>query len=143
MHYTRWYVNGDPNVVKKPHRVPVIDGKKRCASCGAQKPLTRFPPSARAKYGRGSHCYDCRSLKKRAAKYGISAERFLALIEEQDGVCDICKRKPEGKGFAVDHCHGSGAVRGLLCGPCNSAIGLLREDPEILRSAIRYLTKRA
>lgn len=139
MHYSRWYVNGDPLVVKKPNRVAAIDGKKRCACCGEQRPLERFPPSPKALHGRGSHCYDCRSLKKRAARYGIAAEEFLALIAAQDEKCAICKRAPGLKGFSVDHCHQTGAIRGLLCGRCNTAIGLLWDDPAILRSAIDYL----
>lgn len=45
------------------------------------------------------------------------------------------------RNLAVDHCHENGHVRGLLCSSCNTAIGLLRDDPAILRSAIAYLEK--
>lgn len=139
MHYTRWRTHGDPTTVKKPHRVPVVDGKKTCASCGEWKPLVRFPPQAKAAHGRGSHCYDCRSLTKRAARYGIDPDEFRRLYRLQGGRCAICKKQPGVKGLSVDHCHTTGAIRGLLCGRCNTAIGLMHDDPDILRAAIEYL----
>lgn len=40
----------------------------------------------------------------------------------------------------VDHHHGTGAVRGLLCSPCNIAIGLFRESPARMRAAISYVS---
>lgn len=140
MHYIRWYTHGDPLVVKKPHRVAAVDGRKSCAMCGDMKPLERFPPDPRALHGRGSHCYDCRSLTKRAARYGITPTEFAARYKKQGGCCGICQQTPGIKGLAVDHCHETGHVRGLLCGRCNTAIGLMRDDPDILRSAIEYLT---
>jgi len=44
------------------------------------------------------------------------------------------------KALAVDHCHQSGAVRGLLCADCNMGIGKLKEDPLVFQSAIQYLS---
>ena len=43
------------------------------------------------------------------------------------------------KGLAIDHCHKSGQVRGVLCPNCNTAIGLLNDDPTVLKKAISYL----
>lgn len=118
MHYSRWRSTGDPTAVKKPNRVHLIDEKKPCRSCGEAKPLDRFPPSPKALHGRGSHCYDCRSLTKRAARYGIAPDEFRTLV-----------------------CHTTGRIRGLLCGRCNTAIGLLREDPIIFQAAVDYLSR--
>jgi len=70
-------------------------------------------------------------------RYGLTLERFEAMIVEQDGCCAICGRKP--KRLHVDHDHASGQVRGLLCGPCNRGIGLMQESPDVLSNAIRYL----
>ena len=72
--------------------------------------------------------------------YGTNVETYERLLEEQNGLCAIC-RKPElaKSRLAVDHDHDTGEVRGLLCGRCNTAIGLLREDPEIIDRAKSYI----
>lgn len=57
----------------------------------------------------------------------------------QLGKCAICQVS-EGMELHVDHVlHRSNKVRGLLCGKCNKAIGLLNDDPQLLDSAKRYL----
>jgi len=84
-----------------------------------------------------------------AKNYGITVEEYNALLRRQSGVCGICgKDEPAehgrtGKQFrlAVDHCHETGVVRGLLCQKCNRAIGLLGDDPQALRKAISYLLR--
>lgn len=80
----------------------------------------------------------------RAAKllrsYGITVEQYEKLADMQGGVCAICRRKDDqGHLLAVDHCHDSGAVRGLLCHKCNVALGLFRDDPAALTAAAEYL----
>ena len=54
----------------------------------------------------------------------------------QGGLCAICRQAPA---VHVDHDHATGTVRGLLCFPCNAAIGHLRDDPQIMRRAAAYL----
>ena len=73
-------------------------------------------------------------------KYGLTPEQFHSMLAAQDGVCSICKQ-PDKQGIrlAVDHNHDTGEVRGLLCGNCNKAIGLMRDSPAILFRAIEYL----
>ena len=57
--------------------------------------------------------------------YGIDVDEYNTLLENQNNVCAICKKECEsGKRLAVDHCHESNKVRGLLCTKCNTAIGL-------------------
>jgi hypothetical protein len=54
--------------------------------------------------------------------------------------CAICSEKaPEHKSLCVDHNHKTGKIRGLLCGNCNLMIGLVKDNPTILRHAITYL----
>ncbi len=56
-------------------------------------------------------------------RYGITPEEYDLLFEAQNGVCYICQ-KPcvTGKRLAVDHDHDTGAIRGLLCTPCNKYV---------------------
>jgi hypothetical protein len=80
-------------------------------------------------------------------KYGLTVERYEELLAAQSGCCAVCgSKEPRGNTragkavFVVDHDHNTGAVRGLLCRTCNAAIGLLGDNPENLRRALRYLT---
>ena len=139
MHYSRWRANGDPLVVKKVNRVPVIDGHKVCSRCKRNMPVNMYVPNAISSTGLHSHCNDCRAHGKRAANYGVTVAQYEAMLSTQDGRCAICRNGPGVNGLAVDHCHSTGRVRALLCSPCNSAIGLLREDPKIFASAVTYL----
>lgn len=84
--------------------------------------------------------------KELLKKYGITLDDWNRMYKEQNGVCKICG-KPETKidrrlgivrRLAVDHCHDTGKVRGLLCTECNQAIGLLHHDPKIIKSALEY-----
>lgn len=74
-------------------------------------------------------------------RYGISLEQYEAMLELQDGRCAICGRHGDefGRRLAVDHCHETGKVRGLLCINCNPGIGAFRDNPELLRRAASYL----
>jgi hypothetical protein len=75
-------------------------------------------------------------------KYGLSRADYDAMLQAQDYACAICRRGAWefSRGLAVDHDHETGKVRGLLCSPCNSAIGQLQECPETMLRAISYLS---
>lgn len=53
--------------------------------------------------------------------------------------CDICGREPKDRAHAVDHDHATGKLRGILCGPCNTALGMLRDSPDLMRRAAAYI----
>jgi hypothetical protein len=73
-------------------------------------------------------------------QYGLSLERYEEMFEEQNGLCAICENPDStGRLLGVDHDHESGTIRGLLCSNCNTALGLVKEDPEILSRMIDYL----
>lgn len=72
-------------------------------------------------------------------KYGISIEQYDVMLAAQGGACAICKRLPGDISLHVDHDHSSGAVRGLLCFPCNNALADFREDRLLLSEAAAYL----
>ena len=75
-------------------------------------------------------------------KYNITIEEYEALLESQDHSCKVCGKHAtenhQGKLY-IDHCHTTGKVRGLLCMKCNSALGLLNDDPEIIGNLLEYL----
>lgn len=60
-------------------------------------------------------------------------------VLDQAGGCEVCGGRDEGKRLALDHCHETGVVRGMLCQRCNTAIGQMRDDPSLLRRAAAYL----
>lgn len=76
-------------------------------------------------------------------RYGLTEADYEAMQIAQGFRCAIChSTPPPGERLAVDHCHDTGAVRGLLCRRCNTGIGLLRDDPQILSAAVAYLDRR-
>jgi hypothetical protein len=74
-------------------------------------------------------------------KFGLTPEEYDRILEAQDGVCALCESPPTpGISLHVDHDHDPGEIRGLLCVRCNNALGLFREDPDLLKRAARYVT---
>jgi hypothetical protein len=80
---------------------------------------------------------------KLRVKFGITPEAYEALLQRQGGVCAICaKAETTGRRLAVDHCHKTGRIRGLLCALCNTAIGKLGDSPELVERALNYLREK-
>ena len=74
--------------------------------------------------------------------YGLTNEDYDKMLQEQNFCCKICgiKNSETKQGYlVVDHCHKSGKVRSLLCNGCNTGLGLLKENPEVLEKAAQYL----
>lgn len=70
----------------------------------------------------------------------MKKQRYERLSLIQNGSCAICgKKETESKKLVVDHNHKTGKVRGLLCHSCNTALGLVKEDIEILKKMIKYI----
>jgi hypothetical protein len=81
--------------------------------------------------------------------YGIDVADYDRMFRSQGGVCLICN-EPEtallrGKvrSLAVDHCHTSGKIRGLLCNACNNLLRCAKDDEATLLSAVEYLRRQA
>jgi hypothetical protein len=72
---------------------------------------------------------------------GITHADLKRLEENQTGRCAICGGEPKFPRvrLCVDHDHATGQFRGLLCGHCNTALGLFKDNPETLRKAAEYL----
>jgi hypothetical protein len=90
---------------------------------------------------KGKRCHANASFR---LLYGITHDDYDRMVEEQGGKCAICsattnsKRNPRNN-LDVDHDHGNGSVRGLLCNACNLGIGKFADDPELLRKAADYI----
>jgi hypothetical protein len=69
-------------------------------------------------------------------RYRVRHEDVERMISDQHGLCVVCWDRPPEH---VDHCHRSGAVRHVLCLPCNTGIGQFRDDPEVVRRALSYV----
>jgi DNA-directed RNA polymerase subunit RPC12/RpoP len=109
--------------------------EKTCSDCG------------RNYHGYCARCYAKKNRKRLInaglkSRFGITLERFDEMIVAQCGRCSICGRPmTSGKGACVDHNHTTGKVRDLLCLECNHAIGLMKENPDRMRSAADYVER--
>lgn len=129
---------------------------KTCRRCREEKPLSEFNRSSRSGDGHQGECKSCQVEYSRKRyqhqavrghpnrlwrKFGMTLEEYDDLLVNQGGGCAICDKTPEenGKRLAVDHDHETGEIRGLLCSTCNHALGLMREDPDLLQEAADYL----
>ncbi len=145
--------------VEKPQPIEapeIPDGHKQCAHCSEIKPFNRFSIRSDTRCGYASWCKDCHAKRPKylnnarlIKNYGITAEQYETMLEEQNGVCASCHnhemaldpRTGNLFGLSVDHDHETGHVRGLLCMTCNRCLGLLHDDPERIKELLRYLEK--
>ena len=148
MHYNRWRLTGDPGPAARINRkTDLAAAEKTCSVCEETKPKVDFHKCGRSRDGRSSQCKACMSEKQKDTRlrrlYGISAKEYKALSAAQNGLCRICVNPPppDQRGLVVDHCHTTGAVRGLLCNNCNALLGMATDDVARLRSAIDYLER--
>lgn len=74
-------------------------------------------------------------------EYGMTIDDYEQIADMQHNACAICRSTTQK--LHVDHCHSSGRIRGLLCGPCNRTLGLVHNKPEVLDVAAVYLRARA
>jgi len=114
---------------------------RKCIECGEMKPLDKFERDTRARRGRRGVCHDCRARNKSS----IKLIRRTIPYPDKDYTCPICDKTLDleghvnGRIWHVDHCHTTGKFRGHLCPTCNSGIGHLRDDPTLVRNALKYL----
>ncbi len=106
--------------------------------------VAQYQQSYQAEYQKQADVQFETWMRNLRRNYGITPSDFNRMWDSQDGQCRICKvkLKPRGRtsdSVSVDHNHATGAVRALLCRQCNRAIGLMKDDPEILRAAALYL----
>lgn len=132
--------------------------EKSCRTCAVVKPFEEFGKQDTCKQGRKPVCRDCTNEEARLyrlslpkgvkyeqdrkaglrRKFGITVEEYDSMFEAQRGLCAICSKTSDRK-LAVDHCHTTSKVRGLLCFKCNTAIGKLNDSPKLVAQALEYL----
>jgi hypothetical protein len=75
--------------------------------------------------------------------YGLKPGEFEQMLAAQDGRCAGCSSRDPGDSvgsfFHVDHDPETGEVRGLLCGKCNRALGMVHDSPDVLMALAAYL----
>lgn len=75
-------------------------------------------------------------------RYGITQEQYSQMLVAQDSRCKICAAPngTHGRRLAIDHCHTTGEIRGLLCMNCNQGLGKFKDDLQLLDKAKDYLS---
>jgi hypothetical protein len=71
--------------------------------------------------------------------YGMTPQQYDELLKLQGGVCAICQKKPTTRRLAVDHCHTTGRIRGLLCFRCNFGLSFFAENSETMKRGSLHL----
>ena len=130
---------------------------KSCSSCKVEKNLSEFNKNKLGKFGVHNQCRQCAKLWKpspdQRQKYnkrirewnrkklsGFTPEDFESKLKEQEYKCAICGTEdPGATNWHADHDHTTGQKRGILCHKCNTGLGLLKDDINVLCSAIEYL----
>ena len=130
---------------------------KRCPICGELKERSEYWKWKSRKDGLAAYCIPCFKKRNeewakdnpekaksstiatsRKIKYGISREQYEQMLVNQNNCCAICNKKI-GWEAAVDHCHTTNKVRGLLCRNCNLGLGGFKDNIETIRKAIAYV----
>lgn len=143
---------------------------KRCTCCKEEKSLDEFFRTCRATDKRHSWCKICHTrntkawyarnpekakkyarewnrknyakikARRRLREFGIDEVKYQRMLAAQGGKCSGCWR--DDVVFCVDHCHKTGAIRGLLCHSCNLALGHATDDVQVLLRLAEYLVSK-
>jgi hypothetical protein len=117
---------------------------KLCTNCGQTKPHSEFNKNTTKPDGFQSFCRPCQREHNFLGTYNLTLEEIDAMLVVQNNQCTICFTPfTEEKPPNVDHCHTSGKVRSMLCTKCNTALGLVDEDPAKMKRMIDYIENHA
>lgn len=114
----------------RPVAYPASETSNWCKVCLEEVRKARYDPVKR------------RDLNLRQNYRGFSSQDYEALFIKQGGACAVCGKQTK-RHLHVDHDHATGAVRGLLCGDCNAALGHLHDSPEIIRRLLQYISRQS
>lgn len=108
--------------------------KLKCAWCESS-----FESESKVKYCSDQCRRESGAHRSRLNAYGLSKRQYEVLVERSGGLCEICREK---EAQHIDHCHDTGAVRGLLCQQCNHGLGNFQDRVALLNRASEYLSKK-
>lgn len=117
------------------------EGLKTCSKCNVQKPVEAFGRSSGGRYLR-PECRDCVNELTRQRMY----------LKKQYGqpppgyLCEGCHTDNPGRNSAtwcIDHDHKTGKFKSWLCHDCNLAIGICKDDPDIMERLAKYTRRHA
>ena len=135
-YYSQWYLRNKERVAplnkayRKKYNADPVNKKRRAKY---QKEYEENNPDKKE--------YRYFLTRRANAGFELSFEDYKKLIGKQKGVCEICSKKDNNRALTIDHCHKTNKVRGLLCKKCNTAIGMLADDKELVKKAYNYLKK--
>jgi hypothetical protein len=122
--------------------LPALDELSREVECPyCFKNLTKISKRT----GELEPCRFCAIIERRIKQggYALTLHEYGRMLRQQEHRCAICKEEfsyvRKARRPSIDHCHDLFHVRGLLCGYCNTAIGLFFENETFLVNAIKYL----
>lgn len=122
---------------KKACSHPRSTAPQICRSCGKTMLAENFTSDKKNTSGLNSWCKVCISAKIKEQVYGVDRQKHLAMLNFQGWKC-LCGA-PLTMGSPIDHCHQTGAIRGILCQNCNKPLGHVKDSPIILRKLADYL----
>ncbi len=104
--------------------------------------LAKRRATARARYARDPKKFIKKTLDSPHHSRGWRGRR-TALIAEQGGRCAACGGDDprSTNGWAMDHNHATGKIRGVLCHSCNVSLGLMRESVDAIIGLALYLER--
>lgn len=132
--------------------------EKQCKKCKCTLPIDKFQKDVSKKDGVRPECKTC-TAAKRKERYNVQSVRVNNLnkkfkgkdpikfyedsFKKQKGCCAICSSPENGRynHLSIDHDHSTGVLRGLLCNNCNRALGLFKDNADVLLKAVDYLRK--
>ncbi len=85
---------------------------------------------------KGRRRHRLKALRSYWRKYGLSDSQIMTYYNR---ACEVCG---SNKRIGIDHDHETGIVRGSLCHNCNVALGLVKEDTNVLKSMVNYINER-
>lgn len=116
---------------------------KTCLTCKKCLEATCFGKHKGRKDNLADSCKLCRNKSAILKRYNLSQDEIDKMSNSQNNKCAICKLPQivRPKRLAIDHCHVTGKVRGMLCLNCNQGLGKFKDSTDLLLSAMLYLDR--